>query len=125
MFNRHTSFKQLLNKDPRQKELKVLFVSKRDTCRGPMAECIFEHIAEKFSFKPFARFTWRVQSAGFKHYNPGHLPDQLAMRVLAENGLETMHGSRQVTIAFNDLQSGVSIRNTRIRNLRCREWHAL
>lgn len=82
------------------KELKVLLVSRRDTCRGPMAECIFEQINDRFSFKPFAKFFWRAASAGMIRYNGGHLPDQLALRVLAENNLETKHGSRQVKAKF-------------------------
>lgn len=79
------------------RELKVLFVSRRDTCRGPMAECIFEHINDKFVYQPFAKFDWRVASAGMIRYKGGYLPDELALRVLKENRLETTHGSRQVS----------------------------
>jgi hypothetical protein len=90
------------------KELKVLFVSRRDTCRGPIAECIFDHLNDKFAFKPFARFFWRSASAGMIRYNGGHLPDQLALRVLAENKLQTTHGSRQVSL--NNLIKKLSIK---------------
>lgn len=82
------------------RELKVLFVSRRDTCRGPMAECIFEHINDKFVYQPFAKFDWRVASAGMIRYKGGYLPDELALRVLKENRLETTHGSRQVSFFF-------------------------
>jgi hypothetical protein len=91
------------------KDLKVLFVSRRDTCRGPMAECIFDHINEKFAFKPFARFFYRSCSAGMIRYNGGHLPDQLALRVLAENNLQTSHGSRQVKHLLSLLKCKVFI----------------
>lgn len=84
------------------KELKVLFVSRHDACRGPMAECIFHHINEKFAYQPFAKFDWRPASAGMIRFRGGNLPDQLALRVLKENNLETMHGSRQVS-ENNDL----------------------
>lgn len=84
-------------------DLKVLFVSRRDTCRGPMAETIFEHLNERYSFKPFARFDYRVQSCGLKlPHSQGHLPEQLTLRVLAENGLETLHGCRQVKKLLSD-----------------------
>lgn len=79
------------------RELKVLFVSKRDSCRGPMAESIFDHIAEKNKLKPFNRFLWRASSAGMVKYNQGYLPEQLCLRVLGENNLDTMHGCRQVS----------------------------
>lgn len=79
------------------KELKVLFVSRRDSCRGPMAECIFDHINDKFVYQSFAKFDWRADSAGMiRTRHGGHLPDPLALRVLKENNLETSHGVRQV-----------------------------
>lgn len=84
-------------KKKNMRELKVLFVSKRDSCRGPMAETIFDHIAEKNKIKPFNRFLWRASSAGMVKYNQGYLPEQLCLRVLAENNLDTMHGCRQVS----------------------------
>lgn len=79
------------------KELKVLFVSRRDSCRGPMAECIFDHINDKFVYQSFAKLDWRADSAGMiRTRHGGHLPDPLALRVLKENNLETSHGVRQV-----------------------------
>lgn len=85
----------------KKRELKVLFVSKRDCCRAPMADCIFQYLAEKYSIRPFCRFLWRSQSAGFESYNQGNLPEQMCLRVLKENNLDTMHGCRQVS--FNRL----------------------
>jgi protein-tyrosine-phosphatase len=85
------------DKNKKRQELKVLFVSKRDSCRGPMAESIFNYLADKYSMKTWNRFLWRVNSAGFTKYNQGYLPEQLALRVLAENNLETLHGCRQVS----------------------------
>jgi protein-tyrosine-phosphatase len=101
---RHTSFvsdtedKDKKKPEKPKKELKVLFVSRLDSCRGPMADCIFTHIADKHAMKPYARFNWRSMSAGLRKYNQGNLPEQLALRVLAENHLETMHGCRQVSL---------------------------
>lgn len=85
------------NRKLKRKELKVLFVSKHDSCRGPMAESIFQSIAERHAMKPYSRFLWRSASAGISRYLPGNLPEQLALRVLAENGLDTVHGCRQVS----------------------------
>jgi protein-tyrosine-phosphatase len=85
------------NRKLKRKELKVLFVSKHDSCRGPMAESIFQSIAERHAMKPYSRFLWRSASAGLSRYLPGNLPEQLALRVLAENGLDTVHGCRQVS----------------------------
>lgn len=82
----------------KRRELKVLFVSKRDSCRGPMAETIFAYIADKYNLKSFSRFIWRASSAGLVKYNQGNLPEQLCLRVLAENKLETLHGCRQVSL---------------------------
>lgn len=87
--------------EKKKRELKVLFVSKRDACRGPMAECIFNHLVDKFNTKSFARFNWRVQSAGLVPYNQGNLPEQFCLRVLHENSLETMHGCKQVSSRAN------------------------
>lgn len=95
---RKTSLGYEMKKKP---ELKVLFVSKRDCCRGPMADCIFQYLTEKYSLKSFCRFLWRSQSAGFESYCQGNLPEQMCLRVLKENNLETMHGCRQVS--FNHL----------------------
>lgn len=86
------------SKTKKKRELKVLFVSKRDCCRGPMAECIFAYLADKYNLKSFSRFIWRASSAGLVKFCPGNLPEQLALRVLAENNLETMHGCRQVSL---------------------------
>lgn len=83
--------------DKKVKELKVLFVSKHDACRGPMAESILESISERHAMKPYARFIYRTQSAGLVRYIPGNLPEQLALRVLAENNLSSVHGCRQVS----------------------------
>lgn len=80
-----------------KRQLKVLFVSKHDACRGPMAESIFESIVDKNALKPYARFLWQTQSAGLVRYLPGNLPEQLALRVLAENNLSSVHGCRQVS----------------------------
>lgn len=84
----------------KKRELKVLFVSKRDMCRGPMAECIFNYLADKYNLKSFSRFIWRAHSSGMDcyRYNLGNLPDQLSLRVLAENRLETQHGCRQASL---------------------------
>lgn len=92
------------DKNKKRRELKVLFVSKRDTCRGPMAEAILNYLADKYSMKTWNRFTYRVNSAGFIKYNQGYLPEQLALRVLAENHLETLHGSRQVSFSLINLE---------------------
>lgn len=88
-------------KKKERRELKVLFVSKRDSCRGPMAECIFIYLAEMYNKKSFARFIWRASSAGLMKHNQGNLPEQLCLRVLAENHLETMHGCRQVRFLYS------------------------
>lgn len=85
------------SKKKKKRELKVLFVSKRDACRGPMAECIFNYLTEKYNLKSFSRFIWRSHSAGLVAYNQGNLPEQFALQVLNENHLETMHGCRQVS----------------------------
>lgn len=95
----------------KRRELKVLFVSKRDCCRGPMAETIFIHLADKFNKKAFARFIWRASSAGLQKFNQGNLPEQLCLRVLAENHLETMHGCRQVSFYSRTALSSLSSLN--------------
>ncbi|CRK86556.1 CLUMA_CG000200, isoform A [Clunio marinus] len=86
------------SKNKKRKELKVLFVSRRDSCRGPIAETIFQHLAEKYNLKHFNRFSWRANSAGLEKYNQGNLPEHFCLRVLAENNLETMHGCRQIRL---------------------------
>lgn len=98
---RHLSFdsESEESKKKKPKELKVLFVSRRDSCRGPMAECIFNHLAEKHKLRSFNRFLWQAQSAGLEKWNQGNLPEQLCLRVLAENNLETMSGCRQVSLS--------------------------
>lgn len=81
----------------KKRELKVMFVSKRDACRGPMAESIFKYLAEKYAMKSFNKFLWKAMSAGLDKYNEGNLPDQMSLRVLGENHLESMHCCRQVS----------------------------
>lgn len=93
---RKSSLSDLEKNKKQRKELKVLFVSKHDCCRGPMADCIFQNIADRHAMKSYSRFLWRSSSAGLKKYNPGNLPDQLALRVLGENNLDTVHGCREV-----------------------------
>ena len=82
-----------------KKELKVLFVSKRDACRAPIADTIFNHLADKYSTRNFNKFNWRSSSAGLEVPPAwqGKLPDQKTLRVINENHLETMNGCRQVS----------------------------
>ncbi|CAG9797017.1 unnamed protein product [Chironomus riparius] len=81
-----------------KKELKVLFISKRDSCRAPIADTIFNHLADKYSNRNFNKFIWRSSSAGLEvpQASQGKLPDQKTLRVINENHLETMHGCRQI-----------------------------
>ena len=90
---------QVFTSSRQKKELKVLFVSKRSECRAPIAEAIFDYLAEKNADKNFNKFLWRASSAGMevaKHHQ-GSLPDPKTLRVLAENHLGTTSGSRQVS----------------------------
>ena len=64
-----------------------------------MADCIFQSIADRHAMKPYSRFLYRSASAGINRHNPGNLPEQLALRVLAENDLDTVHGCRQVSLS--------------------------
>lgn len=82
-----------------KKELKVLFISKRDECRAPIAETIFKYLADKYADKNWNKFLWRVASAGLEvpNHHQGSLPDHKTIRVLNENHLETSSGSRQVS----------------------------
>lgn len=82
-----------------KKELKVLFISRRDTCRGPIAEAIFNYLINRYSNKTFNKFSWRSASAGLEvsQVMQGNLPDPKTLRVLNENHLETTHGCRQVS----------------------------
>lgn len=82
-----------------KRELKVLFISKHDTCRAPIADAIFSHLADKYADRSFNKFYWRSSSAGLEvsQASQGKLPDQKTIRVLSENHLETTHGCRQVS----------------------------
>jgi protein-tyrosine-phosphatase len=89
---------EIFNSSRQKRELKVLFISKRDACRAPIAECIFKHLAEKYADRHFNRFLWRAGSAGMevsKHHQ-GSLPEHKTLRVLCENHLDTASGARQV-----------------------------
>lgn len=81
----------------KKRELKVMFISKRDACRGPMAECIFQFIVNKYQGKAFSKFRWKISSAGLEKYNPGDIPEQRCLQVLGENRLDTIHCCRQVS----------------------------
>jgi protein-tyrosine-phosphatase len=89
---------QIFNSSRQKKELKVLFISKRDACRAPIAECIFKYLAEKYADRHFNRFLWRAGSAGMDvpNHHQGSLPEHKTLRVLCENQLDTSSGSRQV-----------------------------
>lgn len=78
--------------------MKVLFVSKRGACRGPMAESIFNSIGDKYNTKPFSKGYMRAQSAGLDVGRRNRTPEDLALRVLAENELETLLSCRQVSL---------------------------
>jgi len=82
----------------RQKEFKVLFISQRDACRGPMAECIFQMLADKYAMKSFNKFLWKATSAGLEKYNQGNLPDQMCLKVLGDNYLDSKHACRQASV---------------------------
>jgi len=90
---------EIFQSSRRKKELKVLFLSKRDSCRAPIADTIFNHLSDKYSNRTFNKFNWRSSSAGLEvsQGSQGKLPDQKTLRVLNENHLETMHGCRQVS----------------------------
>ena len=107
---RRTSFNsEASKKNVTRKELRVLFVSKHDACRGPMADCIFQSIADRHAMKSYSRFLYRSASAGINRHNPGNLPEQLALRVLSENDLDTVHGCRQVSLS--DYENSFLIEN--------------
>lgn len=90
---------QIFSSKREKKELKVLFISKRDACRAPIAETIFKYLASKYADKNFNKFLWRAASAGLEvpNHHQGSLPEHKAIRVLNENHLETSSGSRQVS----------------------------
>jgi protein-tyrosine-phosphatase len=90
---------EIFQSSRKKKELKVLFLSRRDSCRAPIADTIFNHLADKYSNRTFNKFNWRSSSAGLEVSQgaQGKLPDQKTLRVLNENHLETMHGCRQVS----------------------------
>lgn len=97
--NMNLELLSLMNIDPNsipRREVKVLFVCIGNTCRSPMAEAILLHVADKFSSRPFARFNWRVCSAGLEGWNINELPEQRCLQVLEENRLESLHVGRQV-----------------------------
>jgi protein-tyrosine-phosphatase len=90
---------QIFHSSRQKRELKVLFVSRRDECRAPIAETIFKYLAEKNCDKGFNRFLWRAASAGMEvqPHNQGALPNRMTLRVLSENQMDTTAGARQVS----------------------------
>ena len=89
---------EIFRSSRQKRELKVLFISKRDACRAPIAETIFKYLADKYCDRPFNRFLWRAASAGLEVQpnQQGSLPERNTLKVLIENHLETTNGSRQV-----------------------------
>lgn len=92
---------EIFHSSRQKRELKVLFISKRDACRAPIAETIFRYLADKYCDRQFNRFLWRTSSAGLEvqPHHQGDLPDQKTLRVLGENHLDTTAGVRQVSAA--------------------------
>lgn len=101
---------EIFQSSRQKRELKVLFVSKRDACRAPIAETIFDHLADKYRDRQFNRFLWRASSAGLEvlSHNQGSLPEPKALRVLGENRLGTTAGSRNVS-ELNDLSANADL----------------
>lgn len=100
---------EIFHSSRQKRELKVLFVSRRDECRAPMAETIYRHLADKYCDKTFNRFLWRTSSAGLEveSHHQGSLPDRQTLRVLTENYLETTNGSRQVSAMTSLYADGI------------------
>jgi protein-tyrosine-phosphatase len=92
---------EIFNSSRGKKELKVIFVSKRDQCRAPIADSIFSHLAEKFANKAFNKFLWRSTSCGLSvpPSMQARMPEEKALRVICENHLDNVHGSRQVSVS--------------------------
>lgn len=91
---------EIFHSSRQKRELKVLFVSRRDECRAPIAETIFRYLADKYCDARFNRFLWRASSAGLEvpSHHQGALPDHKTMRVLNENHLDTSTGAKQVSL---------------------------
>jgi protein-tyrosine phosphatase len=74
--------------------VQVLFVCLGNICRSPMAEAVFRNEVQKRGLS--GQIT--VDSAGTAGYHIGKSPDHRTLEVLEENGLNTSHKGRKISV---------------------------
>lgn len=79
--------------------IKVLFVCMGNICRSPLAEGIFREIVKEKNLSN----QFFIDSSGTTNYHVGECPDQRAVKVAEENGINLTHCARQfVSSDFED-----------------------
>ena len=69
----------------------ILIVCRANLCRSPMAEAMLAQACLQ------AGLLWHIDSAGTECAMPDLLPDPRIMAVLQQQGLDSVHRSRQIT----------------------------
>ncbi len=75
-------------------KIKVLFVCTGNVCRSPLAEGIFFHYLDQQNLSNY----FEIDSAGTSDYHVGEAPDERAIAVAANYGIELTHVARQFAV---------------------------
>jgi protein-tyrosine phosphatase len=79
--------------------INVLFICLGNICRSPMAEAVFNDLAQKKGVSAQIK----ADSAGTAGYHIGKSPDRRTIEVLLKHGIETKHEGRKISVEdFNN-----------------------
>lgn len=94
--------------------VRVLFVCLGNICRSPMADGIFRHLVSEAGLAD----QFEIDSAGTSSYHVGEESHRGTRRVLAANGIQYSHRSRQVRgRELNDWDYLIAMDGSNLSNL--------